>query len=87
MAGTASMSKIHEFNYGPPNYYLHLMTHARVRVLVMKSILHALWTHGTRIVSKAAFVSEKIYYFKLLYNFFATITMEQCVNGEEKMVD
>ena len=63
------------------------MTQARVRVLVMKSFLHALWTHRTRIVSKAAFVLEKIYYFKLLYNFFATTMMEQNVNGEEKMIN
>ena len=63
------------------------MTHARVRVLVMKSFLHVLWIHGTRIVSKAAFVLEKIYYFKLLYNFLATTIMEYSVNGEEKMMD
>ena len=63
------------------------MTHARVRVLVTKSFLHAFWTHGTRIVSKAASVLEKIYYFKLLYNFFATTMMEQGVNDEEKIVN
>ena len=45
---------------------------------------HALWTHGTRIVIKAAFVLEKIYYFRLLYNFFATTTIEQSVNDEKK---
>ena len=48
---------------------------------------HALWTHGTRIVIKAAFVLEKIYYFKLLYNFFATATIQQSVNDEKKIVD
>ena len=63
------------------------MTQGRVRVLVMKSFLHAFWTHGTRIVSKAASVLEKIYYFKLLYNFFATSMMDENVNSEEKMVD
>ena len=48
---------------------------------------HALWTHGTRIVIKAAFVLEKIYYFKQLYNFFATTAIEQSVNDEKKIGD
>ena len=48
---------------------------------------HALWTHGTRIAIKAAFVLEKIYYFKQLYNFFATTTIEQSVNDEKKIGD
>ena len=50
----------------------------------MKSFLTPFGHTGLRIVIKAAFVLEKIYYFRLLYNFFATTTIEQSVNDEKK---